>query len=858
MSQKFDGDSLKSILERLHTPEALDTHPWVSSAFVQEAVERNPEWREFGDGKKLAYALESLFASTRPGVPPRRGKRLDTNWGEFGLLAALYFAPLKFGAAIPNSLRDAWGRIDQSILLYVFGRTDSLTEEQVQSYKLVGGELDVAPNSTLSDWHRKGLQQLAEAVQARENFLKDSPSMQKQAGGPGRGAAGKLSARWNRKVVTRVLLVLFLLLIVWGGVKAWRVYNLAQAVWDDANQMRGLGLTEPSVESIQSAGPRLATLQEDFHALRKEAEPLLWFGPLFGWVPEYGGDIASSRDVVIVADSMLSASNISYQAMSPLFDVIINTHSQSGFDSERFVQILNDARPRLLEAQTFVDEAVDARARIDLDRLSPRARDVMTHYVDKALPWMQDGLIIANEFPRMMGASEEGPKTYLLLAQNEDELRPTGGFITAAGTLLLQDGKISNLTFENSASLDNWDKAYPSAPWQLQQYMNSEVLVLRDTNWFTNYPTAALYAESLYSYSNDHSVDGIIAIDQHMLVQLLSVMGPVNVEGSSEPIDAGNVVAYMRAQKVPPGGQSNPNSVAWDSKAFINKLTASLLERVLGGGFQWEQLARVVVQALDEKHILLQFDNPALTPILVRRGWDGAVRPGTGDFLMTVDFNVGFNKTNAVVEKRLSYEVDLSNLESPGARLNITHANSAVILPCVSAPYMQQTLNTINKYEYFESDYPIDRCYWGYVRVYTVPGSELLEANPQNIPAESMISGLAVPPQVDVLGQEEEFEGVQGFGFLKLVPGGETVETNLRFGLPASIVQKDANGAWTYRLRVQKQPGTVAVPFSLTVRLPEGAKVRSMPEGATFENGVVTLSITLRLDQNLEIIFSLP
>ena len=857
-SLHFDIDSLKTILDQLNAPDALDAHPWTSTAFVKEAAGQNPDLQNVSPGKQLVHALESVFAGAMPGVSPRRGKRLDTNWGEFGLLAALYFAPLKFGTAIPNSLRDAWGRIDQSILLYQFGRADGLTEEQVQAYKLVGDESDVAPNSTLSDWHRKGIQQLAQAIQTRENFLQDSSSMQKQAGDAERGGAGSSSARKNRKIVWRVVLALILLLIVWGGFKAWRVYSLATVVWEDANQMRGLGLSEPSVESIQLAGPRLATLREDFHALREETGPFLWIGSLFGWVPEYGGDLASARDLVILGDSMLTAADTTYQAMSPLLDVITETNSQSGFDSARFTEILNDAQPQLREAQTSVEEAVQARSRIDVNRLSPRVREAMTNYVDKMLPWMQDGIIIANEFPRMLGASDEGPKTYLLLAQNEDELRPTGGFITAAGTLLLQDGQISSLKFEGSGNLDNWDKAYPSAPWQLQQYMNSPVLVLRDTNWFVDYPTAALYAEYLYSYQNDHSVDGVIAFDQHLLIEILRATGPVEVEGSSELIDANNVVEYMRAQKVPPGGSSNPNSVSWDSKAFINKLTSSLLKRLLGGDFKWEQLALVLVQALDEHHVLFQFDNPALTPVLVRRGWDGAVRPGTGDFLMMAEFNVGFNKTNAVVESQLAYEVNLSDVKAPSAWLSVKHVNHAVTLPCLPSHYMQQTLIGENE-QYFESDYPIDRCYWSYIRVYTAPGVELLNANPQTIPAESMILDQAVPPQVDVLGPEDEIQEAQGFGFLKLVQGGETVETNLRFGLPASVLKQPAGSdSWSYQLRVQKQPGTLAVPFTIRIQLPEGAVVQSMPVGAAFENGVILLETTLRVDLELEIVFTLP
>ena len=47
--------------------------------------------------------------------------------------------------------------------------------------------------------------------------------------------------------------------------------------------------------------------------------------------------------------------------------------------------------------------------------------------------------------------------------------------------------------------------------------------------------------------------------------------------------------------------------------------------------------------------MLIQVDDPILAGLLSRYGWDGAVIPPPGDFLMVVDSNVGFNKTNAVI-----------------------------------------------------------------------------------------------------------------------------------------------------------------------------------------------------------------
>ena len=120
--------TLLDILESVHNPEMLDTHPWVFRTFVQDVIARDASLQIARPGRQLVGAIEMLFSQSMPSVPPRRGKRLDTRWGEFGIMAARYFAPLRFGTPIPGSLRDAWGRIDAVILLYVFGHgADSLT-----------------------------------------------------------------------------------------------------------------------------------------------------------------------------------------------------------------------------------------------------------------------------------------------------------------------------------------------------------------------------------------------------------------------------------------------------------------------------------------------------------------------------------------------------------------------------------------------------------------------------------------------------------------------------------------------------------------------------------------------------------
>jgi len=600
--------------------------------------------------------------------------------------------------------------------------------------------------------------------------------------------------------------------------------------------------SSPNLDELKEAGPIFETLQDGLGVFRQEVEPLLWITPYLGWVPEYGCELASSQSMLNFATSLTDLGVEGYQASQPFMQVYeANT---SDLNLAALTELLVQAQPQFSKAQNSFGAAQMAREDIDDACLSPYIHNLLINKIDPLLILMGDALTVATELPRLMGTTSEGPKTYLLLVQNVDELRPTGGFITAAGSLLLDNGQISGMNFEDSGELDNWDKPYPVAPWQLRQYMNSPVLVFRDSNWSPDFPTSALYAEHLYSYVRNHSVDGVIAFDQQMLVEILSVLGPIELEDAPYPVGPDNIISYMRSEKT--RGEEDLDNPDWSNKDFINDIFAVLLAKVFGGDVQWEKLVDVLNNVLDEHHLLLQLDNPAMTSLLARQGWDGAVRAGKGDFLMVVDSNIGFNKTNAVIQTSLTYDVDLTDLTRPESNLTVFHQNNSdKKVPCVQ--WGGITLEGQN-------DYPIDRCYWDYMRIYTSAGTSLSEANPQAIPADWMIRRQAVPARVDIL--EEEIDGVQGFGVLKVVPGEQSVATNFEFILPGQIIktQRDSRNL-VYNLRIQKQPGTLAVPVIIRVHLPNNATIESVPSGAIIQGSNILIETNLKEDREIEIVF---
>ncbi len=865
---------LKLILENAATPDRLDGHPWAQSLIVRQSVARDPSLRRKSPGYQLLFALSGLFCETMPSTPPKRGKRLDTNWGQFGILAAMYFAPFKFGTVRPVSLLDAWGRIDQVIPLFVYNKSaEHLPEDQLARYQLISDEVEGAPSSTVSDWHVKALERLAQLFLSREQYLSDqlgqpsvvllgaawsAPSGDGNGNGDGAAAAvgvglqaTDVSNLWRqiaglyRRHARQFWIGLALLAALFFGWKGVRIYTLMSSVRGDMAQIRSLASANLDAGTLASAGPLLASARRDVAELRSEAAPFLWAGPLVVWLPVYGPDLAAAKPLLDLASGVTVAADEAYQSLWPVWSVV--QAEKSNFDPPRFLAMFVEAQPRLMAADEAIKQAIAARAAIDPARLSARRRaDVET--LDPYLPLLRDGLAAATILPKLLGAEGFGSQTYLILLQNEDELRATGGFITAVGTVTVDRGQMASYTLEDSYAIDDLSKPYLPAPWQLDQYMYSHLWMLRDSNWSPDFPTSATLAEHLYTYTRPHSLDGVIALDQAAIRLLLQGVGPVEVDGATGPVTADNVIAYMRSAKAPVSGEALDQEWWRQRKDFMRRLGASLVAKLqLDTGLSWSTLGGAMLQALDERHVLVQLDDPTAAAVLADRRWDGAVRPGSADYLMVVDSNLGFNKANAAVETTLAYAIDLSHPDTPTATLTVTHRNPTPgPAGCKQAP------------DYGTGSYAdlIARCYWDYLRVYVPAGAKLVEATPQAVPGEWMIRGEPVPARVDRL---DETDGVSAFGTLLVVPLGETVQTIFSFSLPSSVLTVDGSGrAFTYRLHIQKQAGTGAIPIQLDIHLPLGVQVtQASPNGAIGDN-VWTLDSRLNTDIDVHLAFIRP
>ncbi len=237
------------------------------------------------------------------------------------------------------------------------------SEDEKESYKLVGNELEVAPNSTLSDWHRNGLRRLFDLIAGRESYLAELLSRPAVIEKHGQTEDNGLSAnglyenkpgskRHKRGILRWALFLVVVLLIglaVLGWFKGKQIYEKAILVRQDAVEIQGIvKASGPPLSRVKPAAESLSKLRRDFKGLQDEIGPFLWMSPWLKWVPQYGGDLASIQNLIAIADPLLAAADISIQAVAPILD----ENSLSSFNPTDLTKFLVQIQPQMVEART--------------------------------------------------------------------------------------------------------------------------------------------------------------------------------------------------------------------------------------------------------------------------------------------------------------------------------------------------------------------------------------------------------------------------------------------------------------------------------------------------------------------------
>ena len=583
----------------------------------------------------------------------------------------------------------------------------------------------------------------------------------------------------------------WMLLLLLLGFVGYKVFRIGQYGWR-AYQI-GRNLQQQTQAHITPAQlPAVRTTVQDLSTtlanLEGEVRP---FRPLFrglAWMPRYGVTLSSLPDLLIAGRELTALANEGLMLIKP--DQLATPQNAL---LPSLVKTLTTAQPKIASMVQHAETAQNALQALPIAKLQPASLGQRVTQLAAALPILTAALRATPTLPVLLGMDK--PHTYLILVQNNHELRATGGFISAVGKVTLENGQIRDLQFKDSYTYWRSDVNYPAAPAPVQRYMNIQLLPLRDANWSPDLPTTAQLVKGLYAQETGDKIAGVVTVDLRAAQLIVEALAPLQVQGVTAPVTGENFIEQVKLLWAKPPGVEDTQKLAgsewWKQrKGFIPLLAQAALQRLQTGGVSYTALVEHVQKALAERAIQIWLAEPVAEQQLTALGWDGSLQPKpNADFLALVETNMGYNKVNAVLQRGLTYAVDWPDGPTqPGVAtvaITYTHPISIPNYVCDPSP------------DYGENyDFLIKRCYFGYIRLYTPRGSQLIG-----------VDGVA-PDSVVARRGEKNTEVFAGYFIL---PVGQSHTITFRYKLPVQLTPQN------YSLLVQRQSGSGPLPLKIAV-----------------------------------------
>ncbi|MCI9858197.1 DUF4012 domain-containing protein [Microbacterium proteolyticum] len=396
--------------------------------------------------------------------------------------------------------------------------------------------------------------------------------------------------------VVGTLLVVGVAIAGWVGVRGALAYQHLSAIRAMAPAAAATIVADPAQATV--ALDQLAAEAKAAHDLT--GDPVWSLAELTPWVgPQLAafGTIASSSDRLF-GDSMLplatAAQNVALDGLRP-HDGRLDTTALSTLT---------------LPAASASIAAADAAA--DIDRIDPTPLvGVVASAVDQARETFAsaasgvDALRRATELlPSMLG--EDGPRTYLLLVQNNAEWRSLGGVSGTAIELKAVNGTISLVGTESATSLSRGITApVTELPADIQKiYGTRPARYFHNLTQIPSFPVDGRLAREMYRQQTGREVDGVMAVDPVVLSYILEATGPVTLP-SGDSLTPQNAVPLLLKDVY----QRYSDPAAQD--AFFADASGSVFEVLLNGQGSTPGLITALARGVDERRVLIWAASPA-------------------------------------------------------------------------------------------------------------------------------------------------------------------------------------------------------------------------------------------------------
>lgn len=330
------------------------------------------------------------------------------------------------------------------------------------------------------------------------------------------------------------------------------------------------------------------------------------------------------------------------------------------------------AAPALSAARDTVVPLNDRMRHLDTGATLPFVRDAvkeLSALVGYAANAVESLDRAASLLPTMLGGNE--PRTYLLLVQNNAELRASGGLIGATAVLTASAGTVS---IADQKSTNDYpvlaEPVLPVTPAEANLYGDKLGRYLMDVNLTPDFARTAKLALAMAEPVYGRTFDGVFAIDPYVLERVLGATGPVSVSPEIALTET-NVIQLLLSDVY--RDIADPRA----QDAFFAAATDAVFRAVTSDGVDPRALLAALGDGAAQGRILLWSDDDTEQALLVEAGLTGSLAAPGDDF-------VGVYLNDATGAKMDIYLDSTAEVTCAPAATGATHR--AVVALTSSAP----------------------------------------------------------------------------------------------------------------------------------------------------------------------------
>lgn len=387
-----------------------------------------------------------------------------------------------------------------------------------------------------------------------------------------------------------IVVVLLAALAAWFGVSAMKAKDEVQQAVSTAQGMQD-ALRQGDIDTVSS---QMDAFAEHTHAAYRETSSFLWSAA--AKLPYVGTDISAVRTAVTAME------NIASQAMPALKDAagVLNLDNVSVANGTISIPGLPESAESLSKADTVIGDAnraVQAAPQAHIGMVAD-AMDTAKTYLDTMADSIHNISVFAQVAPKML-AMDGQTRTYLILAQTNVELRPSGGMPGSWGTMTVTNGAVDIQEFDSGAAEMGWfDQPVVELTAEERSLFTDKLgRVPQDVNFTPDFPRTGQIAQAMWSAHTGVTVDGVIAIDPVFLQNMLAVTGGVTLPD-------GNVMDGVNTAQFLLSDVYAQQSVS-DQDEYFNMAASAAFEHIMQNSNNPKAFMSAITSSITDGHLLI-------------------------------------------------------------------------------------------------------------------------------------------------------------------------------------------------------------------------------------------------------------